>query len=81
MTSAGTSGVFDLPEHARDRRAERQPVVARHREHHADAGGVDGQAADGDRDRRVDQEDVAERLAERVLDDERQAERADLLGA
>jgi len=68
-----------LPRDPGDRRAEREAVVARHREHHADAGGVHRQRAHGDRQGGVEQEEVAERLAERVLDDEGQPQRADLL--
>ena len=65
--------------HARDLRAGRQPVVARHREQHPDRRRLNGQAADEDRDRAVGQEQVADGVSERLLHDVRQAEQSDVL--
>ena len=58
----------------RQPRSARQVVVAAHREQDPHRHGVDREAADEDRERAVDQEDVAPRLAEHVLRDGRQAE-------
>ena len=56
-----------------------QVVVPRHREHHADRGGVNGEVADRDGDHHAPQERVADRAAEDVEHDELQAAGADLL--
>ena len=66
------------PRHAGDLVAERQPPVARHREQQADARRLDRERAHGDRDRGVDEEHLPGRVAERLLDDVRQPERADV---
>ena len=65
--------------HAGDLRAEGQAAVAGHGEHHADARRVHGQAADGDRDGRVDEEDVADGVPQCLLDDVGQAQQRDVL--
>ena len=57
---AGTIGTLPRPDTRATCGPNGQAVVARHREHHADARRVHRQAADGDRDRRVDEEDVAD---------------------
>ena len=64
--------------HPGDRRGERQTAVATHCEDHADRARVNGQAANGDRDRGVDQEDVSNCVTERRLNQERQPRSRDL---
>ena len=73
MTTAGMIGVCVFGIHPRELLAERQRVVARHRERQPDGGGVHGQRAHRHRDDDADQEDLAQRAPHHLLDDVLQA--------
>ena len=73
MVTAGTIGVWVFGLTRGQLLAERQRVVARHREGQPDRRGVHGECADGHRDHDADQEDRAERAPHHLFDDVLQA--------